>query len=241
MTDSIPTTSAERARPERVAPRWHTIVLVAFLLLVALAGARLQSRPTSGPDVVPRHQGVVPLYLSTMALEWVLAGYVWLGVRRRVRLSDLVGGRWSRCRDVLRDLVVAALFWGVFWATGRGLHGLLGPDSAKSIDILLPRGALEIGLWLLVAASAGFCEELVFRGYLQRQFHAWTGSAPVAVAAQAVVFGVSHGYQGLKLVVVITALGALFGVLAWWRESLRPGMLAHAWNDVASGILFPGS
>jgi hypothetical protein len=66
----------------------------------------------------------------------------------------------------------------------------------------------EIFLWLLVSLSAGFCEELVFRGYLQRQFHAATGNVVVAVALQAIVFGLVHTYQGWKPVLVITVLGA---------------------------------
>lgn len=29
--------------------------------------------------------------------------------------------------------------------------------------------------------------------------------------------------------------GALYGSLALWRKSLRPGMMAHAWSDILSG------
>jgi CAAX protease family protein len=237
MTPAIPAPPLEHPAPARIAPLWHTLLLIAFLLLLALGGARLQSRSSSGPEVVARHPNMVPFYLSTMAFEWILVGYVWLGIRRRLRLGDLIAGRWSNASDVLRDLMIAALFWGVFEAAGRLMHRLLGPDSAKSIDVLLPQGALEIALWVLVSASAGFCEETVFRGYLQRQFHALSRSALVAVTAQSIVFGISHGYQGFKQVVIITVLGALYGVLAWWRRSLRPGIVAHAWTDVFSGIL----
>ena len=31
-------------------------------------------------------------------------------------------------------------------------------------------------------------------------------------------------------------LGSLYGVLAQWRKSLRPGMLAHAWADTYGGL-----
>ena len=237
MTAAIPASQGDTRTPGVVAPVWHTLLLIAILLLLALGGARLQNQKSSGPQVVAQHPNMVPFYLSTMAFEWMLVGYVWLGIRRRARWRDLVGGRWSTLTDVARDLVIAVVFWGVFEGAARLMHWLLGPDTAKSINILLPQGALEIGLWVLVSATAGICEEAVFRGYLQRQFHALSGSALVAVAAQSIVFGVSHGYQGLKQVVVITVLGALYGVLAWWRRSLRPGMAAHAWTDIFSGIL----
>ena len=92
-----------------------------------------------------------------------------------------------------------------------------------------------------MSITAGFCEELVFRGYLQRQALGLTGSVALAVLAQAVLFGVAHWYQGVKMVVLITVLGILFGVLAHWRKSLRPGMIAHAWGDVVNliAICFP--
>jgi membrane protease YdiL (CAAX protease family) len=214
-------------------------VLLAILFLLALGGARLQNRPSSAREVIAQHQGLVPIYLSTLVFEWALVGYVWLGIRRRSRMRDLVSGHWSRLGDVGRDLVIAVLFLGVFEATAWLMHFLLGPDTARSMSLLLPQGALEIALWVLVSASAGFCEEAVFRGYLQRQFHALSRSALIAVLAQAVVFGISHGYQGWKQVVIITVLGLLYGLLAWRRRSLRPGMLAHAWSDVFSGLLSP--
>ena len=54
--------------------------------------------------------------------------------------------------------------------------------------------------------------------------------------AQALVFGVAHGYQGVRDVVTITVLGAALGGLALWRKSLRPGMIAHAWMDIIGGL-----
>ncbi len=56
---------------------------------------------------------------------------------------------------------------------------------------------------------------------------------------QAVVFGASHAYQGAKPVAIITVLGILYGVLAWWRRSLLPGIAAHAWSDIDGGWLHP--
>ena len=64
-----------------------------------------------------------------------------------------------------------------------------------------------------------------------------TGTAAAAVALQAVVFGIGHFYQGIRGVVVITIYGALFGILAILRKSLRPGILQHAGQDVVSGLL----
>ena len=75
----------------------------------------------------------------------------------------------------------------------------------------------------------------LFRGYLQRQFHAATGNVVAAVVPQAMVFGLVHMYQGWKPVVVITVLGVLYGTLVALRRDLRASMIAHAWSDIYEG------
>jgi uncharacterized protein len=112
-----------------------------------------------------------------------------------------------------------------------------GTNAAQG---LLPRGTLESLVWIPVALSAGFCEELAFRGYLQKQFQVITGSAGLAVLIQAMVFGVGHLYEGLAPVALITLYGVLFGLLAVWRKSLRPAMIAHAWSDIFGVVIFRG-
>ena len=85
--------------------------------------------------------------------------------------------------------------------------------------------------------TAGICEETIFRGYLQRQFVAWTHSAPVGVILSAVLFGAGHIYQGSKATVVIGVYGLMFGILAEVRQNLRPGMMTHAWHDAITGLI----
>jgi uncharacterized protein len=110
-----------------------------------------------------------------------------------------------------------------------------GTNAAQG---LLPQGILESLAWLPLALSAGFCEELAFRGYLQKQFQAITGSAGWAILIQALVFGMGHLYEGVAQVARIVLFGVLFGLLALWRKNLRPGMIAHAWSDIFGVIIF---
>jgi CAAX protease family protein len=91
-------------------------------------------------------------------------------------------------------------------------------------------------VWLGLAATGGFCEELVFRGYLTQQFRAWTASDVFAIVLQGAVFGLAHGYYG-KVMVLIMVQGWLLGLLAYWRKSLRPGMLAHGLQDALGGLV----
>ena len=105
------------------------------------------------------------------------------------------------------------------------------------MDVLLPQTLPEILAWIATSVSAGFCEEYVFRGYVQRQLLALTRSGAGAVVGQGLVFGLMHAYQGWRPVLVIIGMGILFGMLAAWRKTLRVGMVAHAWQDIWAGWL----
>jgi CAAX protease family protein len=220
-----------------IAPSWHTALLVALFLGLALSGAAFQLRSGSKPGMLQQHPHVVPLYLSLIVMEWGLFYLVWKGGlgRSGTKLRELIGGRWANAKEVLVDAGLALGLWAVCIAIERAMDHWFGPAHAASIQTWLPQRTMEILLWMGVSISAGICEELVFRGYFQRQFHAYTHSRWIALLLQAVLFGVSHGYQGAAACAKITILGALYGSLALWRKSLRPGMMAHAWSDILSG------
>ncbi|MGD0403378.1 MAG: type II CAAX endopeptidase family protein [Candidatus Acidiferrales bacterium] len=218
-----------------LAPVWHTVVLVLFVVSYSLIQIRFSAH-TENLQLKTR----VPLYLFGIFFELILLAYVWfLGLRGSgTKFADVIGGKWTRAADVWRDIGAAFVFWlvvivflaSVGHALGQNLH------AKKALLVIMPRGALEMILWVALSISAGFCEEFVFRGYLQKQFFAMTGINGVAIAGQALVFGGAHGYQGVKGMITITIYGALFGVLAMMRKSLRPGMIQHAMQDSLAGI-----
>jgi uncharacterized protein len=215
----------------------HTVVLISILLIVCLGGILAQSGETAGEGTGQEPSSNVPLYFSLIAFEWLLVFFVWRGVRKRnIRISDLVGGKWSNWRSVLTDVVIALCFMAIWMGVEQMVSYFTGDSSSKLVDALLPKGFVEITLWIMLSLSAGFCEELVYRGYLQGQVLAMTGSSFAAILIQGVLFGISHAYQGLKMVVMISVLGILYGILASWRKSLRPGMINHALTDILGGI-----
>jgi membrane protease YdiL (CAAX protease family) len=224
--------------PKLVAPRWHTVLLVALFLVLTLGGALFQLEARSQPGRMLQHPSVVPLYLSLIAMEWGLFFYVWKGGLRRsgTKLRDLIGGRWQSPRDVVIDGTLALGLWTAWMIVEKGWEHWFGPEHAASIQTFLPRRGVEVLLWVGVSVSAGICEEVVFRGYFQRQFEVFTRSKWIALFLQATLFGISHGYQGVEACVKIAIFGALYGLLAQWRGSLRPGIIAHAGSDILSGI-----
>jgi membrane protease YdiL (CAAX protease family) len=171
--------------------------------------------------------------------------FCWGGVRARGgNLFALTGGRWKNWNELFTDIGFALPFWILWEATAYAIYWVLGPSNAKSVFPILPHTALESAAWVFLSITAGFCEELIFRGYLQSQLQALSGSVPVAVLGQGLVFGLVHSYQAWHAVFVIAVLGILYGVLAAVRSNLRANILSHAWSDVFEGwlkfLMFPG-
>jgi len=229
-----------------IAPWWHT----ALLLLILLGASAGQAHTLSA---TVQRQGRMALYLTTIAFEWALVGLIWMGVRRRgLSIRALVGGRWNTVEDCLLDVALAAGFWFVssmilaitqFAVGAIKLSDLSGGNNSKlvhdrfdALSFMVPHTGRELLTFAALAATAGVCEEIIYRGYLQRQFGILARSTAVGVLVQAALFGASHGYQGTRMMFVLGVYGALFGLLALWRKSLRPGMMAHAGQDFAAGL-----
>jgi hypothetical protein len=230
-TTPLPPTPRQPATP--VAAWWHTIVLILFI--VAVSAYQGQPRFTARISQVRTR---IPIYVATLAFELILFAYIWLLglLPRGVRIREIIGGKWNRFADFLIDMATVILFWIVVLAVLAPLELLLKVKGMEAAKMLLPQSVSELAVFVVLSVTAGFCEEFIFRGYLQRQFLALTQTAWIAVVLQAIVFGAAHLYQGWRAVIAITVYGALFGILATLRKSLRPGMIQHGLNDSLGGI-----
>lgn len=183
-------------------------------------------------------RGHVAGYLTVMAIEWILTAFIWLGIHRRgVSLRELIGGAWPGAGALLRDLGIAIAYPITANVVLTVLGRLLKVTPNVGVRSLFPNGNIEVALYVLLALTAGICEEIIFRGYLQRQFAALTRSAAAGLVLQGVTFGAAHGYQGTRYMCIIAVYGCLFGLLATWRRSLRPGMAAHFVQDTVGGLV----
>jgi uncharacterized protein len=238
-----PIATAEQApsQPGLIAPLWHTVVIVGLLLVNSFAGSSKLSAVHGSP-------ARILLYAGTFITQLILVLIIWFGIRRRgVRMRDLIGGRWKTVEDFLLDLALAGAFLVVSLlllalvriALGMiDLHNLekTKQDTLRMLGPIAPHTYLEAGLFVLLSVFAGLFEEIIFRGYLQRQLGALAQNAFIGIFASAVIFGLAHGYQGARMMLVLGLFGVFFGLLAHFRKSLRPGMMAHAFQDSLSGI-----
>ena len=224
--------------PAQVAPVWHTAVLV--LLLLGVSSLNALARPHVGVLHVSR----IPTYLLTLAWEWFLLAFIYGGLRmRRTPLRRLLGVRRPGAAEWWTDVGIAGGFWFASALTLAACAVLLrlthlDPGSIRNAMLrMAPASVTELAVWIALSITAGFCEELIFRGYLQQQCIALTRNVWLGAAISALIFGLAHAYQGVSGVLLITLYGVLFSVLAQQRGSLRAGIFAHAWQDSFIGIV----
>lgn len=236
-TSVPPPVIAQQSPPDYIAPWWHTALLVVFLLGFSALGS------AGHPGL--NHSMRMKLYAVTIVMEWLMLLFIVWGIRRtkQTTLSKLVGGRWKTPEDFLLDVAVALGFWIAAGLVLAGVGYALGINSVgnakeleQRIGSMLPVGKSEIATWLGLCVTAGFCEEVIFRGYFQKQFGVLLKSAWGGIVAQALIFGGSHAYEGWQKMVQIAVFGFMFGVLAYWRKSLRPGMMTHFAQDSVAGL-----
>lgn len=176
---------------ERIAPLWHTIILLIGLVGLALAVARSATLPFVGA------YGKGAAYIWITVFEWVIVGFVYFGVSSYdVSLRDLVGGNWTRPIAILRNAAISVGCLVLIFVVSQALGNLLQAEPNKAVRDLIPRSSTEVLLFLILTLTAGFCEEVIYRGYLQRQFSALTHSAAGGIVLQALTFGAGHKYQG---------------------------------------------
>jgi len=240
-----------------LAPVWHTVVLIAGIVTVSIVGKA---------QMADRHHAAHRLltYATTALMEVLMLGWVAFGLRlRRVPLRSLFGAMGKGVRGVLADLGIAFVFWivsltilgtlGLVWtsvdfavshwsALKAGSHGVVSnpnaEQSVRAVAELAPEDGTEIACWVLLCCLAGIIEEAVFRGYLLRQFSAWTRGGMVwGVVFSSLLFGAAHGYQGLRNMFLLGVFGVLFSLLAILRGNLRAGIFAHSWHDLIAGLV----
>lgn len=217
--------------PPRLASTRHTIRFLGISAGIAVATFIQAQR------ALPTQSGSrIPLYLALIAVEILLAWFVAAGVRARGgTFLDLIGKGWRSPFDCVRDAILAIVFVIMLGSSSFVLFYLLGRWRSNTA-LLLPKTLSESAVWCVVAITAGICEEIVYRGYFQRQLWSLSRSMPVAIVLQAVVFGSGHLYQGGRPAAVTAIYGLAFGLLAAWRKSILPGAIAHSIIDIIGGL-----
>ena len=223
------------------------VVIGVGVVLGAVGGG--QTAPPTMADVMEQLTSNLPLLMTANTVGQVL-GFgllTWVVARRHTRRA----GEFLRVRRpdgaglALAAAGWAALYPAVLW-TGQLNRSIPLPESLRlleqtQVDLiegLLLGNDLNTGfLFVALALTPAVCEELLFRGYLQRQVERGWGTV-----ASIVVVGVAFGLYHLRLsqVIPLSLLGVYLGFVVWATGSLWAGVLVHLLNNglavIAAGV-----
>jgi membrane protease YdiL (CAAX protease family) len=184
------------------------------------------------------------LYASTLAFQWIAAGVIlWRASAHEIRTSQLGLVIPNPALTVTISVALSAL---ILLNQIMGLRRLVA--QPEKIQGILPKLALKLFpqddverlAFFALVATVALCEELIYRGFVQRVFQDWSrGSVIVAVVGSAVFFSLAHLYQGRRGLVSTLTIGIIFSTIRAWTGSLLPGMVAHFVADITVGMLAP--
>jgi len=166
--------------------------------------------------------------LQIILVEWVatilLASIVvfW----ERLPFAASVGLRKPRWLDILAVLLAliatSVTIWTIAYAFGLKASALPNVDPAKL-------KALPFALRFTLVLTAGFCEEVLFRGYAIERLAALTGKLWVGALAAIALFTLGHvARYGFSVGLLGVGIIAVFVTLLYvWRRSLWPCIAMH--------------
>lgn len=104
----------------------------------------------------------------------------------------------------------------------------------------IPATSYEMRQFLLVAVTAGICEEIIFRGFFITYFLSLFGDNPqgqiIALVVPTILFSLAHYYQGWKAIGKIALLSLAFGYIFLVSRSLWVPIVLHILVDWWSGL-----
>ncbi|NOY89284.1 MAG: CPBP family intramembrane metalloprotease [FCB group bacterium] len=214
------------------------ISLIFIIIIYPLLGSGFTQDPSSFLKNLNSGTRMI-LFLSTMILQWAVFLLLYIATYRENTLLKGVGFKKIRAVDFAWAfaflLASNALLSGLAWLLAK-----VGLPMPGDIALLIPQDTSGKIVWVMVALTAGICEETTFRGYLLTRlrlvgkFKSWV----IPTLVSSLVFGACHAYQGFPGFIVISVYGGLFAFLYIRTGSIWPGIIAHFFQDF-SALFFP--
>jgi membrane protease YdiL (CAAX protease family) len=217
-------------------PLWQVMLVLAGLPALYMAHSFL---PWS-IGLLNRHDHAFffQFWGSIAALHWGSVALVVVLLKRVDRRLADVGMSFSPLRVALMVgiPVVLGLTLTMLHEVSGGSHGQAAEPSA----VVSPATWGERVFWIFMSFTAGFCEELIYRGFSIRVLQGRNMRTWLAIGLATLAFVLMHGKNVMRLSPFLTiyTAGLLFSALFLWRRRLVPGIVLHTLIDLAS-IGFP--
>jgi membrane protease YdiL (CAAX protease family) len=217
------------------------LIFIVLGVLLPLRGRLRLQKLLALPQIGRRER--LSLYASTIAFQWLAVGVVaWRAWVRGLTLDQLGLVVHGRLRILIAAIVGAATLGGLQWLNLRRM----GRSSGKGREFMqqlaeriLPRSAAERIPYFALAATAGLCEEFLYRGFAMAAL-ARVGLPPWGVVLlSSVLFGLAHLYQGRGGLLSTLVVGAVFGTARIAYDGMIPVMVWHFAIDAVAGVAGP--
>lgn len=143
-------------------------------------------------------------------------------------------------RAAVLGLLSAVLLYLIFWA-GKTFSTMTLPFAGSQIGAIYGKGE-GTPVWvicLLLFFITGPCEELYWRGFLQRRLMRRFGNVSGWVIATLLYAGVHISSLNFMLIGAAGVAGAFWGAMYWRFEDLTPVIISHSiWSTVIFAV-FP--
>jgi membrane protease YdiL (CAAX protease family) len=227
-------------------PEMPTFIDAVFALLLIVVASILEYRyfwPRFRADIDAERPGARTRgYRRGFAAQWVFtlaALAIWATRHRSWSVLGLtLPGGWRLVLGIA--LVVLGVGFAALqlWSVARlpAARRVAARPKLGRVAFILPRTGEDHRWFVALSITAGFCEELLYRGYLPWIFAPWLGRAG-AMAAVVLIFGISHIYQGWRGAIKATLAGAVLAAMVLSTGSLIPAMIVHALIDISGGTV----
>lgn len=222
---------------------WDFALILSFLgVAVPTLGRRRIRQLLEAPKTTKIER--LSLYASTIAFQWVAAGIIlWRTHAHGIHPSQLGLAIPDPGLAITLAVVLAtAILLNQIYSLRRlvtrpaEIKGVLPQLALK----LFPQDAIERLIFFALVGTVSVCEELIYRGFVQRVFQDWSGGRIlIGIVGSALFFALAHLYQGRRGLASTFAVGLLFSIARSWTRSLLPTVIAHFVADFTVGMIAP--
>ncbi len=135
-------------------------------------------------------------------------------------------GGWN-FKLYFKALIIPVILYIIFLCIDTVIKG---PKGASNISIAF------ILVLLICVPLQSIAEEYVFRGFIMQTFGSWFNIPILAIAIQAIIFALGHGYHNFIGILEMITMGLVYGFLAWKTNGIEVSSALHTANNFVFGL-----
>jgi hypothetical protein len=140
---------------------------------------------------------------------------------------------------IFQGLIAAVVLYIIFWA-GQTVSSYIFPFASHQVSAIYGKGAgfSPLSIFFLLLLVTGPCEEIFWRGFLQRNLMSRYGEFPGWILATAIYTGVHIWSFNFMLIGAAAVAGAFWGLLYMKLKRLDTLIICHSlWSACIFAIV----